>query len=962
MSNKLDKYLSTGIIEIDAAAFKKNVGDSSKLDTGYVKVVFVDQETEARKIVEYAPRTIQITDIGTVAGKWLVFEQNGTITQRELNLSRDELDGTCGSIRVSLFAFVSYRPTFNITGTRLYSPTGTATSYDLYYTFAGQTLSWENGDAVAVGAGGSFTLWSETGDTGSSIQVDVRVSELPGSDQTDLNIVTFNTDTITGVFVFPIFHSQNLDEISNVITRGSIKKSGLEVEPGGTDLSLKQLAGEINRIGAGETRERINFPTVDQAVGYTFLPATSALTGVASLDGATTQIPTDKYACADGLLNTATDGNYIIMYGIDFASYDYETISKRMTRFLIYGYGEYKSRNDAIRAAGGNDIIIPTSIEGACVDAAFVIKKGETNLTDAVSNGDAIILIADEYGDLIKPNPGTPNVIEVTSKDQLPHGYYLEYPTNITGVYLKDQTGAAGTYDLVYAFSGQTLSWDGGTPVAVGAGGEFTLDDGSGNTVVAVVTAGSLPGSDQSDLGLVVNSGPAVEFPADIQYEIHENIVLLPGEKAYNSSTGNVGFSTVAGKSVTYLGKDEFWNGGVAVGKFLGFIGSSFINVPYGGLFSDDFFVDGTLSIQNLVVGSCARLGKIIGGTGSRFNVETNFLVLGTGQPLELNNITSVTIGVTTFEDGRNEVGGGMYRITGSSTDVIEILKLRSKLESNESMLYIAPSVADNLEGIGTIHVGKMRGDGSFLASGSADEEHPRLQFSGNDPIADSTVVLEARSEGNTTTFVNIPAVNAKILVTTGINFIADKVSRTELNINGTGKYIGTENVTLKLSSNVNMDPQTAAKNLRAQFFGTKPTQRIVTFNNITDVINETATPRVNGDIITFKNSAGTLSTGLRKDVVYYVVNKQTDTFQVSYTLGGAAINFTDNGTGTNSYQLGELCGAIGRANITAGNSIDVFPNGIADFFTNCEVNVVVWNATDSVAILIRNIYYSVRK
>jgi hypothetical protein len=48
--------------------------------------------------------------------------------------------------------------------------------------------------------------------------------------------------------------------------------------------------------------------------------------------------------------------------------------------------------------------------------------------------------------------------------------------------------------------------------------------------------------------------------------------------------------------------------------------------------------------------------------------------------------------------------------------------------------------------------------------------------------------------------------------------------------------------------------------------------------------------------------SGGTLPAGLLATVAYYVVNKTTNTFQVSLTSGGAAVNFSDAGTGTHSF------------------------------------------------------------
>ena len=59
-----------------------------------------------------------------------------------------------------------------------------------------------------------------------------------------------------------------------------------------------------------------------------------------------------------------------------------------------------------------------------------------------------------------------------------------------------------------------------------------------------------------------------------------------------------------------------------------------------------------------------------------------------------------------------------------------------------------------------------------------------------------------------------------------------------------------------------------------------------------TDFITSTAHGLNNGDMITFSRiSAGAFPSGIAANTVYYIVNKTTDTFQISLTSGGAAIN-----------------------------------------------------------------------
>lgn len=71
-------------------------------------------------------------------------------------------------------------------------------------------------------------------------------------------------------------------------------------------------------------------------------------------------------------------------------------------------------------------------------------------------------------------------------------------PTNITGVTITYSAQESVAGNLIYTNAGQTLEWQGGPAVAVGAGGLFKLTGAVGYIVVSV-SAGSLPGSDQTD-------------------------------------------------------------------------------------------------------------------------------------------------------------------------------------------------------------------------------------------------------------------------------------------------------------------------------------------------------------------------------------------------------------------------------------------------------------------------------
>ena len=73
-----------------------------------------------------------------------------------------------------------------------------------------------------------------------------------------------------------------------------------------------------------------------------------------------------------------------------------------------------------------------------------------------------------------------------------------------------------------------------------------------------------------------------------------------------------------------------------------------------------------------------------------------------------------------------------------------------------------------------------------------------------------------------------------------------------------------------------------------------------VTVNTTTDAWTKSSHGFVNGDEVSFY-STGTLPTGITADTRYYVVNKDTNTFQVSLTLGGAPIDMSGSPSGTHT-------------------------------------------------------------
>lgn len=71
-----------------------------------------------------------------------------------------------------------------------------------------------------------------------------------------------------------------------------------------------------------------------------------------------------------------------------------------------------------------------------------------------------------------------------------------------------------------------------------------------------------------------------------------------------------------------------------------------------------------------------------------------------------------------------------------------------------------------------------------------------------------------------------------------------------------------------------------------------------VTFDGVNDDVQYTSHPFVENDPVVFDGS-GTMPTGLTKGTTYYVVSPGVNSFKLEASIGGGAIDFTDNGAGS---------------------------------------------------------------
>ncbi len=226
-----------------------------------------------------------------------------------------------------------------------------------------------------------------------------------------------------------------------------------------------------------------------------------------------------------------------------------------------------------------------------------------------------------------------------------------------------------------------------------------------------------------------------------------------------------------------------------------------------------------------------------------------------------------------------------------------------------------------------------------------------------NGALPNSVVTAEVSLTDNGATTA-IPAAGALVEINVDTTYVSNGSERLTVNsTTGVTTVDALSAVKLKFDGNYHVEPTTSTKTLSVRSVIVHPVATTVTFTNGTNLVNETGTTLVDGDLISFRNAAGTLPAELRNDIVYSVVSQATNSFQLSYTAGGAAIAFTDDGTPVNSYQLAKIDGSIPRNQIASASPRDLIPQALVAATLDSEMFVVVCNNDDAVDINVIHCY-----
>jgi hypothetical protein len=334
-----------------------------------------------------------------------------------------------------------------------------------------------------------------------------------------------------------------------------------------------------------------------------------------------------------------------------------------------------------------------------------------------------------------------------------------------------------------------------------------------------------------------------------------------------------------------------------------------------------------------------------------------NVATISQGMIIEDSPISGISS--TGFFDTRNQPGCVYLTYKGTGG----IMNL-----DNNSFIPLPNETVFDIEQTSTLLAGKVTGfttrdilGGTLFKPGSKTQTDPFWNYSGNVTIPDSTISIEQVLETNAIDTI-VPAIDAWIVIS-ATTWTSKNQERMIGDALGVSVYAGLETSRVNLIGRINLEPDIGAGQiLSSSFFRIDSIDVSCTFDNTTNTVNSIAHGFSDGDIISFYKSTGTLPSELRKDVMYYIVNSAADSFQVSYTMGGPVVAFTDDGSGTNIFSESEKIGSAGSSDISPNNPIDVAPIGITSVSTSDLIIVCVSNNSTDFDITVNNAYYNLVK
>ncbi len=271
----------------------------------------------------------------------------------------------------------------------------------------------------------------------------------------------FGKTVITGTFDFPWIFETSDNWAMEKSGYGTELLFGAEVSANGANLKIDRSIGNFIRVGAGSTRNAINFPQTPAGTQISMIPAYNSATYEGILGSATTDVDVTHYDDRSGTLQDISTDQYANVYILHFP------YKSTVTTMLIYGNKEYNALATAEQGALNKEYSIPSDITGGVIVASISAKKETTDLTAAIAGGTAtikpsiqagggggsVISYWDKVGvDLSPATPGD-NIKLTTGNIQLGDAVIEHENETHAPIYSSGQTGlddllSSGTYTL----------------------------------------------------------------------------------------------------------------------------------------------------------------------------------------------------------------------------------------------------------------------------------------------------------------------------------------------------------------------------------------------------------------------------------------------------------------------------------------------------------------------------------
>lgn len=366
----------------------------------------------------------------------------------------------------------------------------------------------------------------------------------------------------------------------------------------------------------------------------------------------------------------------------------------------------------------------------------------------------------------------------------------------------------------------------------------------------------------------------------------------------------------------------------------------------------------GILLLKTVAAGGFYELGTI--ETISYFGVVVNYVQCGFGG-LVLKGNSAVAVQSHRFNDWLGTLYGieaTFLTIEGTQENVQINNNFFQPIKTDtfaEKSLYIDPEMTTS----GGSMVGNafdLTNGGEVFQSGSKDQTDPYWTYAGNTNVPDSTVYSEITVVGNTRS-TDFPATNAWIELDIDPTKITVDDDERMTNAGIVDEYLGLEGIKLNMEANATFSTTSTNKFYFVSFAYIDADATVVTYDNTNNLVLETATPRQNGDSLRL-STTGTLPTGLQDDALYYVVEKTTDNFKLSFAPGGTPVTFTTNGTGTNTYNLSALIDASDSAEVSSGTPVKLKPSALQPIETNYKITLMAkTESTPIISTIITDLY-----